>query len=67
MVEMKHTRTFNKLKTSGEVLDAVRGWAKPKGLSTEDASIVKVIGSKEQIDELDQLLEKYGPKEEKKE
>ena len=56
MVETKLTRTYNKLRFSPDVIRRVREWGKAKGILHEDASIVKVIGSKVQIDEIDALL-----------
>lgn len=56
MVEMKHTRTYNKLRTPEDLLKKVRDWAVQKGLCREDASVVKVIGTKEQVEELDALV-----------
>ena len=64
MVQMNHTRTFNKLREPPELVSKVREWAKAKGICREDASVVKVIGAKEQIEELDALIK---PKEEKSE
>ena len=64
MVQMKHTRTFNKLGEPSELVSKVREWAKAKGICREDASVVKVIGTKEQIEELDGLMK---PKKEKSE
>lgn len=64
MVQMKHTRTFNKLREPSELVGKVRKWAEGKGICREDASVVKVIGTKEQIEELDGLIK---PKEEKSE
>ncbi len=56
MVDMKFTRTFDKLKFPADLVQRVRDWANPKGICSEDASVVKVIGTKEQIDELDTLI-----------
>jgi hypothetical protein len=56
MVQLKHTRTFDKLRHPAEVLEKVREWAKAKGICREDASVVKAIGTKEQIEELDALV-----------
>lgn len=56
MVEMKHTRTFDKIHTPERILAEVRRWSEGKDLSVEDASIIKVIGSKAQIEELEGRL-----------
>ena len=56
MVEMKHTRTFDKVKTPEAVLKAVRDWARGTDLSIEDQSIIKVIASKAKIDDLEARL-----------
>ena len=56
MADLKHTRTYNKLKFSKEVVNKVRDWSKAKGICIENASVVKVIGTKQQVDELDALL-----------
>ena len=59
MVEMKHTLTFDKIRTSENILSMVRDWARGKDLTVEDDSIIKVIGSKAQIDELEAKLKPH--------
>ena len=66
MAEMKHTLTFDKLRYPAALVDKVRDWAKSHGLCREDASVVKVIGTKAQIDDLEAIVkaeeEKAKPK-----
>lgn len=54
--QIQYTKTFKKYKEEYEpkVVDYVRGWAKKAKLQAfhEDNSIVKVTGTKEQIDSL---------------
>ena len=64
MADLKVTRTYNKLRFPPEIVQMVRDWAEGKGISVENASVVKVIGSMEQIDELDALIGKATAKRE---
>ena len=56
MVAMKHTRTYDKIRTTERVLQEVRDWARGKDISFEDASVIKIIGSKALIEELEGRL-----------
>ncbi|MCZ6689052.1 MAG: hypothetical protein O7H41_05565 [Planctomycetota bacterium] len=62
MADMKHTLTFDKLRYSAALVDKVRDWAKSHGLCREDASVVKVIGTKAQIDDLEAIVKAEGEK-----
>lgn len=62
MADMKHTRTFDKLRSPDKIVRKVREWAQAKDLCREDASVVKVIGTKEQVEELDALVAEAGEK-----